>query len=85
MNQELVDLFNLVKENTQQNNIVYETNEGLFSHDISTFVEKPVEEIMKLLGFDIDAIIERASESPDRFVNELAVVNLLCHLYFEKE
>lgn len=79
MNQELIDLFNLIKENTQMNNIVYETNEGLFAQDIEVFVQKPLEEIMKLLGLDLDSIIARAQENSDRYVNEFAIVNLLCH------
>lgn len=79
MNQELIDLFNLIKENTQMNNIVYETNEGLFAQDIEVFVQKPLEEIMKLLGLDLDSIITRAQENSDRYVNEFAIVNLLCH------
>jgi hypothetical protein len=68
MNQELIDLFNLIKENTQMNNIVYETNEGLFAQDIDVFVQKPLEEIMKLLGLDLDSIIARAQENSDRYV-----------------
>lgn len=79
MNQEIIELLNLIKENTQMNNIVYETNEGLFAHNIDAFAQKPIEELMKLLGLDLDSIIARAQENPDRFVNEFAIVNLLCH------
>lgn len=84
MNDEVLEVFNIINANAKDGKIVYETKDGMFSHNLSDFANKPIEEILKLLSLDIDSIIENAKTHPERFVNDLAVVNLLCAYKFDE-
>lgn len=78
MNEEISQIFEIIKENASKNKIVYETEEGMFAEEISDFVDKDIPDLLNSLGIDLYEIMKRAETDDSRFVNDMALVNLLC-------
>ena len=53
MNEEISQIFEIIKENASQNKIVYETEEGMFAEEISDFVDKDIPDLLNSLGIDL--------------------------------
>lgn len=78
--QELREVFDLIKKGVEDGNVIYETEDGMFSCPLEEFVTKSPQEIIDLLEVNLDKIFERAQLGDDgRFVNDIALANILCH------
>ncbi|MBO5003752.1 MAG: hypothetical protein J6D03_00495 [Clostridia bacterium] len=80
MNSDVEELLNLIRKQASKNKIVYETNEGLFAEDVDVFANRPIVEILDLLGLSVDKSLQKAQVDPSNMVNEIATINILCFI-----
>ena len=79
MTQENIEVFELIKNNASQNNIIYETADGMFAENIDVFVNRDLNDLLNKLNLDITEVMSRADQDDSRFVNDLALINLICY------
>lgn len=79
--QEIMETFDLIRRNCENDNVVYETDDGsMFACNIDELIKKPVNEILDILGLNINSILERASKDPSMFVNDMARTYVISYL-----
>lgn len=74
-------LFDIIKSQVEEGNIVYIDNDGdLSSGNINEFVEQDIYSIIQQLQLSPEGIINRYSENPNEFVRNMAILHTICVL-----